>query len=637
MGRQVVTGRYRLISELGRGGMGRVWRAHDETLGRDVALKQLAPPDGLDVQTHADLHTRFRNEARTAGRLQHPGIVAIHDIVDDGDLWIVMQLVEGRSLHDAIRTDGPLPPDDVARIGLALVGALDAAHTQGVIHRDVTPRNVLLARNGDVVLGDFGIAAAADVTGVTQDGAVVGTPGYMAPERLHGHRATEKSDLWALGATLYQAIEADRPFRATEPGAVVAAVLTGTVTPPTRAGWLAPLLLDLLGTDPHQRPDAAAVRRRLTSGYASTGPTEVAATEPTTPSCDSLPPTVEDQPRTGSDNPGGDTLIEDRTARVGDALLRWLASARHAFGSAASRGRSDPGPPSSPPARAVFRRSRTKALGPLTVCLLILSIAVGSIYLVFDDTPDGGCNEDNHPANTRSTWSCDHGRMTFLGAGAAGVGVLGSLGGGMGLLSSLWALSVSKRPTLTIDDRGIDYREGSKASRRRVDPQLPWYVLREATVVDSYLDAPHTTNPVAGRPVEGRKTSHSVVVVVPDGHGVGARLRHTVHNPDLGGHILCRLKELGAAKPAKVKGAIDAHTSYRRALGLHSVTLEASGPNKIAVTNALQAVADINWKLAKHLVESTPKRVLQRVTPHEAEAAKAALEQAGATVTIVTT
>lgn len=261
---RVLAGRYRLRAVLGRGGMGTVWRADDEVLGREVAVKEVLLPAGLDEAAAASLHDRLLREARAAARLDHPAIVGVHDVIDDGGRpCIIMQLVRGRSLAETIRERRVLPPAEVARIGLELLGALETAHAQGVLHRDVTPRNVLLGVDGRVVLTDFGIAAVAGATRLTQTGALIGSPGYMAPERLRGEVAGPESDLWSLGATLYTAAEGEPAFQAAEVAALIGAVLTREPAQPRRAGPVAPIIMGLLARDPAERLTSRDARREL--------------------------------------------------------------------------------------------------------------------------------------------------------------------------------------------------------------------------------------------------------------------------------------------------------------------------------------------------------------------------------------
>ncbi|MEW2584962.1 serine/threonine-protein kinase [Streptomyces virginiae] len=239
--------------------MGTVWRAHDEQLDREVALKELRLPDDLDASGRETWIGRLDREARAAARLKHPGVITVHDRIagDDGRPWIVMELVHGRSLDDLIKDEGPLPPARVAGIGLQVLDALRAVHATGVTHRDIKPANVLL--EGDrVVLTDFGIAAVEGEPGLTRSGALMGTPVYMAPEQVRGLPATAESDLWSLGATLFTAVEGHPPFGGSGSWAVFVAVATEEPAPAVRAGELGPVLNGLLRKDPARSRPAPA-------------------------------------------------------------------------------------------------------------------------------------------------------------------------------------------------------------------------------------------------------------------------------------------------------------------------------------------------------------------------------------------
>ncbi|MEV5570374.1 serine/threonine-protein kinase [Spirillospora sp. NPDC052269] len=263
---QVLADRYRILGLIGRGGMGRVWRAHDTELDREVAVKELLLPEGVDDEGRREWYARTAREARAAARLHHPGIVTVHDRVldSDGRPWIIMELVRGRSLSDLVRADGPLPARRVAAIGRQMLDALTAAHAHGIVHRDVKPANVLLS--GDrAVLTDFGIAALAGDVAVTRTGATPGTPGYMAPEQVRGEPATPGSDLWSLGATLYAAVEGRPPFTGATPGAIFVSVATEEPPEPVRAGPLTPVIAGLLAKDPSARSDPATVAAALTA------------------------------------------------------------------------------------------------------------------------------------------------------------------------------------------------------------------------------------------------------------------------------------------------------------------------------------------------------------------------------------
>jgi serine/threonine protein kinase len=271
----VIAARYRLVSLIGEGAMGRVWAARDELLGRDVAVKELTPPAGMAEAGRAERRTRVISEARAIARLDHPNIVRVHDVLHQrGEPWIVMELVAGRSLADAIGTDGPMAPERVAEIGLAVLGALCAAHAAGVLHRDVKPANVLLARDGRVVLTDFGLAKADGDSSMTNPSAVLGSPAYLAPERALDQPLGPAADLWSLGATLYAAVEGQPPYAKSSSIATLAALAAESPRPPVLAGPLRPALEALLQKDPELRADAATAERLLRAA-ASPRPTLV--------------------------------------------------------------------------------------------------------------------------------------------------------------------------------------------------------------------------------------------------------------------------------------------------------------------------------------------------------------------------
>ncbi|GIE98347.1 serine/threonine-protein kinase [Paractinoplanes rishiriensis] len=250
-----VGGRYRLIEEIGSGGMGRVWLADDELLGRQVAVKEItAPPAELP-------DARTLREARAAARLDHPNVVRIFDVLWwSNRSWIVMEYVGPRSLHDRIRRDGPLPHREAARVGLLMLAALSSAHAAGILHRDVKPHNVLLGTGGRVVLTDFGLAT--DQPELTAE-TVAGSPYFMAPECLEAGRSGPAADLWSLGATLYDATEGRPPFARPTATRTLVALATEQPDPPRRTGPLTPVILDLLARDPAARPTAATLEPRL--------------------------------------------------------------------------------------------------------------------------------------------------------------------------------------------------------------------------------------------------------------------------------------------------------------------------------------------------------------------------------------
>ncbi len=244
--------------------MGIVWRARDDYLHRDVAVKEITLPTGLSETDRAGLLERFVREARAAARLDHPAIISVYDVIaQDGLPWIVMRLVRGRSADQLVRDEGPLPVGRVAAIGLQVLDALGAAHAEEILHRDVTPRNVLVGDDGRVILTDFGIASIEGATALTQTGALIGSPGYMAPERLRGRAAGPESDLWSLGATLYFAAEGRRAYVADETPVLIGMVLSEEPGPVRHAGPLEPVLRGLLVKDPAARMTAEETRLRL--------------------------------------------------------------------------------------------------------------------------------------------------------------------------------------------------------------------------------------------------------------------------------------------------------------------------------------------------------------------------------------
>jgi tRNA A-37 threonylcarbamoyl transferase component Bud32 len=244
--------------------MGVVWRARDELLGRDVAVKEIIWPPHMDPAEWDVARQRALREAQMAARLSHPNVVGVFDVVEEDDRpWIVMELLPYRSLRDTVLADGPLSPAQAAHVGLGILAALRAAHEAGVLHRDVKPANVLIAPDGRVVLTDFGIARAADSPVLTGTGVLVGSPSYIAPERARGGRAAAAADLWALGACLYAAVEGRPPFDREGALASLTAVVTDEPDPPSQAGPLWPVVRGLLRKDPDERLSADEVEQML--------------------------------------------------------------------------------------------------------------------------------------------------------------------------------------------------------------------------------------------------------------------------------------------------------------------------------------------------------------------------------------
>jgi serine/threonine protein kinase len=291
----LIAGRYTLDREIGRGGMGAVWRGTDLTLGRAVALKRVgtAPGGGTpDVR-------RAEREARLAARLNHPHVVAVFDLVDEpesGEQWMVMEHVEGTNLAEIVRSHGALAPDQVAPILAQVADALAAAHSAGIVHRDVKPSNILVAQDGNVKLTDFGIARTEADAALTQTGLVTGSPAYLAPEVARGQLATEASDMWSLGATLCHALTGKPPYEVGDNlmGALYR-IVNDDPPRPANAGWLAPLLVKSLVKDPAERWSAAQARDFLAAGppgAAGHAPGDAAVMRTTTLEAVATPPSV---------------------------------------------------------------------------------------------------------------------------------------------------------------------------------------------------------------------------------------------------------------------------------------------------------------------------------------------------------
>lgn len=399
----MVGGRYRIEDVVGTGAMGTVWRGYDTRLRRPVAVKEVNLPPTATDDERTVLTRRAMAEARHAAKVSHPNIVAVHDVVADRGLpCLVMRLVEGRSLGDVVRASGPLDPVRVARIGVALVDALAAAHRGGVVHRDVKPSNVLLTDDGEVLLTDFSIATDAMRGTASAGGGALGSPGYIAPERLNGQSTGREADLFGLGATLFCAVEGYGPFDRPDPLAALLATATSPHPVPVRAGGLAPLLDALLVKDPAERPSLAQVRvgldavargtdaptGTLPGVAADAAPPEVPADEAATvaaataaaprpptdsPSDPSRAASVQaDDPRPGEGARSGAGASADAAARA-DAVPR--ADGR--TGAVPRSGLPTPGVPQhAAPRRAGRRRAVIAALAATVCAALVLAFVV---------------------------------------------------------------------------------------------------------------------------------------------------------------------------------------------------------------------------------------------------------------------
>ncbi|WP_045740029.1 MULTISPECIES: protein kinase [Actinoplanes] len=260
----LIGGRYTLRAAVGHGGMGTVWRAADTLLRRDVAIKEVILPPGLAPSDRDSMYERTMREARAAAALQHPAVVQVYDVVHENDRpWIVMELLDARSLADMVIEDGPVPSRVVAKIGIALLGALEVAHAHGVLHRDVKPANVLICQDGRCVLTDFGVARMPTDVQLTTPGMVLGSPHFISPERAMGQDFGPPSDLFSLGVTLYTAIEGRPPFDKGDPIETMHSVVEDPPAPVARAGSLTPVLMGLLEKDPARRMDVQTARTIL--------------------------------------------------------------------------------------------------------------------------------------------------------------------------------------------------------------------------------------------------------------------------------------------------------------------------------------------------------------------------------------
>lgn len=261
---RLLADRYRLVSVLGRGGMGTVWRAVDEVLGRPVAVKELRFAAGVDEDERRRLIARTLTEAKAIARVRHTAAITVYDVVEEDDRpWIVMELVESRSLSEVISTEGVLPPLRAAEIGLELLAVLAQAHRSGILHRDVKPSNVLIGHDGRVVLTDFGIARVEGDPSVTSTGMLVGAPSYISPERARGRVPGAPADLWSLGATMYAMVEGHPPYDKGSALSTLTAVMTEELVPPANGGSLVPVIAGLLRKDPEQRFDEPTTRQLL--------------------------------------------------------------------------------------------------------------------------------------------------------------------------------------------------------------------------------------------------------------------------------------------------------------------------------------------------------------------------------------
>ncbi|MFH8767914.1 protein kinase [Streptomyces sp. NPDC017958] len=390
---RVIAGRYRLLARIGRGGMGVVWRASDELLGRQVAVKELAPEDSLTDDDARRRRERTFREARAVAQLRHPHIIVVHDVVEQDERpYIVMELIDGGSLADRIAGGGPVAAAEAARIAIDLLSALRTAHAAGVLHRDIKPANVLIESDTDrVVLTDFGIAQVAGATTLTETGSFVGSPEYTSPERMSGVRTGPESDLWSVGALMCTALSGESPFRRDSLGGILHAVVAADIRPPAQAEPLLPVVLGLLERDPDRRLGAVEAERMLRT-YLETGRTPAAPGG--TPGSARTPRTGDTRGRTprSGETRGRTPRLGDsrgRTPRLGDSRGRAPVTPYTPTEHDVPRGPLTPPAPTAeqPPA------GRQSARGVLVAALLVAAVAgagVSATALLLNQGADGG-------------------------------------------------------------------------------------------------------------------------------------------------------------------------------------------------------------------------------------------------------
>ncbi|GGX01911.1 serine/threonine-protein kinase [Streptomyces lomondensis] len=395
---RLLAGRYRVTARLGRGGMGVVWKAVDEVLGREVAVKELRTYNDAASPELAALQLRMRREARAAARVRHPGVIAVHDIAQvDGRPLIVMELVDGPSLDDVLRDRGTLDPREAAGVGAKVMDALAAAHQAGVLHRDVKPGNILLDRSGRVVLTDFGIATMDDpgdgsATHLTRSGELVGSLDYLAPERAQGADPGPASDIWALGATLYAAVEGASPFRRTSTFSTLTAIVTEPLPEAHRAGPLGPVLQRLMDKRPEARPEADEARELLRT-VADSGGTDTPTSSLRGPAV--APPRPETERSVPSVPPGFGPPQQVRPGAAGPPESQGTPGpgSAAAFGAAGAPGAAGhTGPGTSAPTQ---RRNKTRALLAAAAVTVVLAAAGTTVALLRGpDGADSGARTD---------------------------------------------------------------------------------------------------------------------------------------------------------------------------------------------------------------------------------------------------
>ncbi|WP_329076553.1 serine/threonine-protein kinase [Streptomyces niveus] len=404
---RLLAGRYRLGEVLGRGGMGTVWRAVDETLGRTVAVKELRFPTSIDEDEKRRLITRTLREAKAIARIRNNGAVTVYDVVDEDDRpWIVMELIEGKSLAEVVREDGILTPKRAAEVGLAVLDVLRSAHREGILHRDVKPSNVLISEDGRVVLTDFGIAQVEGDPSVTSTGMLVGAPSYISPERARGKKPGPAADLWSLGGLIYASVEGCPPYDKGSAIATLTAVMTEPLDPPKNAGALEEVIYGLLAKDPALRLDDAGARALLQDVIDTPDPSELPEPAADATRVVALPPIPpEPAPRTK-----GRTREAAASASVAGAGAAGTATAA-----------APPSVPAAGAARPAATRASLTDVVPRRTLMIIAGVVVLAILAVvlavaLNGDSDGAAKGDTGKDDTAASAGASAGGDTKGGA-----------------------------------------------------------------------------------------------------------------------------------------------------------------------------------------------------------------------------
>lgn len=407
---RLLAGRYRLGEVLGRGGMGTVWRAVDETLGRTVAVKELRFPTSIDEDEKRRLITRTLREAKAIARIRNNGAVTVYDVVDEDDRpWIVMELIEGKSLAEVVREDGILTPKRAAEVGLAVLDVLRSAHREGILHRDVKPSNVLISEDGRVVLTDFGIAQVEGDPSVTSTGMLVGAPSYISPERARGKKPGPAADLWSLGGLIYASVEGCPPYDKGSAIATLTAVMTEPLDPPKNAGALEEVIYGLLAKDPALRLDDAGARALLQDVIDTSDPSELPEPAADATRVVALPP-IPPEPAPRTKGRARDAVASGSVAGAGAAGAGGTATAA-----------APPSVPAAGAARPAATRASLTDVVPRRTLMIIAGVVVLAILAVvlavaLNGDSDNSANGDTGKDDTAASAGASAGGDTKGGA-----------------------------------------------------------------------------------------------------------------------------------------------------------------------------------------------------------------------------